>query len=200
MLLKQLLVPPFGTNCYIFGDEATGQGAIVDPGGDADGILSAVKALGLEVGRIFLTHGHFDHTGAVEDLRRALPGVTVFLHPDDHARLGDELMPALSDTTDYGDGDAVAVGGLDVAVLHTPGHTPGGVTLKAGDVLFTGDTLFKGSMGRTDLPGGSYDALMASLKRLAGLEGDFKVCPGHEGLSTLSAERAGNYYMREALR
>ena len=198
MLLKQLLVPPFGTNCYIFGDEAVKQGAIVDPGGDAPGILSAVQNLGLEVRWIFLTHGHFDHTGAVEALRRELPGVTVFLHPDDRAKLGDELMPALNGTTDYDDGDMVGVGGLNVAVLHTPGHTPGGVTLKVGDTLFTGDTLFKGSMGRTDLPGGSYEAIMASLRRLGGLEGDFKVCPGHEGLSTLADERAGNYYMREA--
>ena len=198
MLLKQLLVPPFGTNCYIFGDEAAKLGAIVDPGGDAPGILSAVQDLGLEVRWIFLTHGHFDHTGAVEALRRELPGVTVFLHPDDRAKLGDALMPALSGTTDYDDGDMVGVGGLNVAVLHTPGHTPGGVTLKVGDTLFTGDTLFKGSMGRTDLPGGSYEAIMASLRRLGGLEGDFKVCPGHEGLSTLADERAGNYYMREA--
>ena len=199
MIFKQLSVPPIGTNCYIFGDDATKMGAIVDPGGDAAGILAAVRDLGLTVSAIFLTHGHYDHVGALPGLRKALPDVPVYLHPAEKAIRDGSLIPDPGPTVDYGDGSTVAVGGLTVEVIHTPGHTPGGVCLKVGDTLFTGDTLFRGSMGRTDFPGGSYDAIMDSLKRLAALPGDYKVCPGHETLSTLEAERKGNYYMREAV-
>ena len=99
----------------------------------------------------------------------------------------------------YDEGDTVAVGGLTVEVLHTPGHSKGSVVLKTGDILFTGDTLFRGSCGRTDLPGGSYQEIMTSLARLGRLAGDYRVCPGHEGLSTLDAERRSNYYLMEAL-
>lgn len=200
MLFKQLVVPPIGTNCYLFGDEAAGVGAVVDPGGDAPAILSAARALGLQIKLILLTHGHFDHTGAVEELRRALPGVPVYLHSADKALLGGELMPPVADTLDYQDGGVLRLGGLDVHVLSTPGHTPGGVTLRVGDALFTGDTLFCGSMGRTDLPGGSYEALMASLKRLGELPGDYAVYPGHDRASTLEDERRQNYFLREAMR
>lgn len=199
MIFKQLSVPPIGTNCYIFGDDATKMGAIVDPGGDAAGILAAVRDLGLTVSAIFLTHGHYDHVGALPELRKALPDVPVYLHPAEKAIRDGSLIPDPGPTVDYGDGSTVSVGGLTVEVIHTPGHTPGGVCLKVGDTLFTGDTLFRGSMGRTDFPGGSYDAIMDSLKRLAALPGDYKVCPGHEALSTLEAERKGNYYMREAV-
>ena len=101
--------------------------------------------------------------------------------------------------TYYDEGDRVMVGSIPVDVLHTPGHSKGSVVLKAGDILFTGDTLFRGSMGRTDFPGGSYEEIMASLKRLAALPGDYRVCPGHEGLSTLETERRQNYYMRAAV-
>lgn len=199
MIFKQLSVPPIGTNCYIFGDDATKMGAIVDPGGDAAGILAAVRDLGLTVSAIFLTHGHYDHVGALPELRKALPGVPVYLHPAEASIRDGSLIPDPGPTVDYGDGSTVSVGSLTVEVIHTPGHTPGGVCLKVGDTLFTGDTLFRGSMGRTDFPGGSYDAIMDSLKRLAALPGDYKVCPGHEALSTLEAERKGNYYMREAV-
>ena len=199
MIYKQLSVPPMGTNCYIFGDDATKMGAIVDPGGDAAGILAAVRGLGLTVSAIFLTHGHYDHVGALPELRKALPDVPVYLHPAEKAVRDGSLIPDPGPTVDYGDGSTVAVGGLTVEVIHAPGHTPGGVCLKVGDTLFTGDTLLRGSMGRTDFPGGSYDDIMDSLKRLAALPGDYKVCPGHEALSTLEAERKGNYYMREAV-
>ena len=100
----------------------------------------------------------------------------------------------------YGDGDVVKLGDLDIQVLHTPGHTPGGVCLLVGDALFTGDTLFQGSMGRIDFEGGSYEDIMASLARLAHLPGDFRVLPGHMDASTLERERKTNYYIREALR
>lgn len=199
-MIKQLIVGPIGTNCYILGDEAAKRCAVVDPGGNGREILDEVEKLGFSLDCVLLTHGHFDHTGGVADLRKAHPDLPVYLHPADKALLGNELMPALSGTTDYRDGGHVRVGSLDVAVLGAPGHTPGGVALRVGDALFTGDTLFRGSLGRTDLPGGSYEDIMRSLKRLGGLPGDYRVLPGHEGLSTLDAERRSNYYLMEAMR
>ena len=134
----------------------------VHPGGDAGRILAQLRADGMTVRAILLTHAHFDHTGAVSELRQALPGVPVYLHPADAALLGSDIFPPIGATVPYDEGDALTVGSLTVRVLHTPGHTPGGVTLLAGDALFTGDTLFQGSMGRTDFAGGSYEARMAS--------------------------------------
>lgn len=202
MQVTMLQVGPIGTNCYLFWDEKTGKGAVVDPGDDARTILSAIQKSGMELTAIFLTHGHHDHTGALPQLKAAFPQVPVYLHDGDYAFAGDRnaFMPEVGErTASYGEGDVIPVGDLAVTVYHTPGHTPGGVTLQVGDVLFTGDTLFRGSMGRTDLTGGSYATIMASLKRLGQLPGDYRVCPGHEGTSTLEQERRGNYFLQEAL-
>ena len=200
MLVKTMPVGPIGTNCYILGDETEKVCAVIDPGGDAAAILDLIRADGLTLSAIFLTHGHFDHTGGVADLVKAVPGIPVYIHRADVEGASPSVFPPLPGVTltYYGEGDRVMVGSIPVDVLHTPGHSKGSVVLKTGDVLFTGDTLFRGSMGRTDFPGGSYAEIMASLKRLAALPGDYRVCPGHEGLSTLEAERRGNYYMREA--
>ena len=198
MNIKLMQVGEIGTNCYLLEDEDTRSAAIIDPGGEARGILGQAKADGVPVKAILLTHSHYDHTGAVRELREALPGVPVYLHPADAAQLGTAVMPPIGETLPYQEGDTVPVGNLTVQVLHTPGHTPGGVTLRVEDVLFTGDTLFQGSMGRTDL-GGSYTEIMASLKRLGQLEGDLQVLPGHMGVSTLDRERKSNYFLREAL-
>ena len=200
MKIHVLQVGPIGTNCYLLEDENTHAAAVVDPGDEAARILAQAKEDGVEIKLILLTHAHYDHTTGVAELHKALPNVPVYLHPDDAARLGTPVFPPLGmESTPYKDGDVVRVGDIDVQVLHTPGHTPGGVCLMAGDVLFTGDTLFQGSMGRTDLPGGSYEQIMASLARLARLPGDFQVLPGHMGMSTLEAERKSNYYMQEAM-
>ena len=200
MKIRVLQVGPIGTNCYLLEDEDTHTAAVVDPGDEAGRILAQAREDGVEIQSILLTHAHYDHTTGVAELHKALPDVPVYLHPDDAARLGTPVFPPLGmEPTPYKDGDVVRVGDIDVQVLHTPGHTPGGVCLMAGDVLFTGDTLFQGSMGRTDLPGGSYEQIMASLARLARLPGDFQVLPGHMGMSTLEAERKSNYYMQEAM-
>ena len=198
MNIKLMQVGEIGTNCYLLEDEDTRSAAIIAPGGEARGILGQAKADGVQVKAILLTHSHYDHTGAVRELREALPGVPVYLHPADAAQLGTAVMPPIGETLPYQEGDTVPVGNLTVQVLHTPGHTPGGVTLRVEDALFTGDTLFQGSMGRTDL-GGSYTEIMASLKRLGQLEGDLQVLPGHMGVSTLDRERKSNYFLREAL-
>ena len=201
MQVKTMPVGPIGTNCYILSDETAKVCAVVDPGGDAGEILKVIRADGNALTAILLTHAHFDHTGGVAGLEEAFPGTPVYVHRAETETAQPDIFPPLPGDVlrFYGDGDHVAVGGLDVAVLHTPGHSKGSVVLRCGDVLFTGDTLFRGSCGRTDLPGGSYEEIMASLARLGALEGDFHVCPGHEGLSTLENERKGNYSMREAM-
>ena len=151
---------------------------------------------------IFLTHGHYDHTGAVKELREKYPEVSVYLHASDAAmtKRVDSLMPDVGETVAYDEGDEITVGNLTVHVYHTPGHSNGSVTLEVGEVLFTGDTLFQGSCGRTDLAGGSPELMAKSLKRLAGFEGDRHVLPGHEGFSTLEEERANNYWIAYALK
>ena len=201
MNIKTMQVGPLGTNCYLLEDEHTRAAAVIDPGGDGARIEAQLRADGAELKRILLTHAHFDHTGGVAELHAAHPEVPVFLHPADAARLGSDVFPPIgAPTVPYGDGDVVKLGDLDIQVLHTPGHTPGGVCLLVGDALFTGDTLFQGSMGRIDFEGGSYEDIMASLARLAHLPGDFRVLPGHMDASTLGRERKTNYYIREALR
>lgn len=197
MEIKRIPVGPIGTNCYIFTDGA-GHGALVDPGAEGARLLAMVREMDITVDAILLTHAHFDHTGGVEVLRKAI-NCPVYLHPLDKAMTGGDIMPEVGPTVDYGEGDTVQIGSIPVKVIHTPGHTPGGVCLLAEDALFAGDTLFKGSMGRTDLPGGSYETLMASLKRLGALEGNYSVHPGHEGASTLDEERSTNYFLMEAM-
>lgn len=201
MVIKTILLPAVSTNCYVVADEKAAVCAIIDPGDPDPRILNTVAEEGWQVQYILLTHAHYDHTMGVPELRRQLPGVPVYVHP------GDVEMPKpffrieeMGELTFYEDGSHVSVGDVDFEVLHTPGHTAGSVVLRAGDTLFTGDTLFKGSMGRTDLPGGSHEDMSRSLRRLGALEGDLKVLPGHMDASTLDHERKYNYYLKEAMK
>lgn len=202
MDIKTLQVGPIGTNCYILCDEQAKACAVIDPGGDAAWVAGAVKDTGCVPCAILLTHGHYDHTGGVAALQAKWPEVPVYLNRRDVYE-GDaylqQLFPPVSGAKDYGEGDTVAVGGLTVEVLATPGHSEGSVTLRCGDVLFCGDTLFAGSCGRTDFPGGSMKTIMASLKRLGQLEGNFKVLPGHMEPSDLDRERRTNPYLLQAM-
>ena len=207
MQIKALQLGMIGTNCYIFYDDNAKECAVVDPGDEGDRVARVIDSLGLTPAAVLLTHSHFDHILGIPGLRERWPELPVYCHPADipeemsQTTFGMTLptVAAFGNITPYTEGDTVAVGPLTVRVLHTPGHTKGSVVLQAENVLFTGDTLFRGSMGRTDLPGGSYSELMASLARLGRLEGDYQVYPGHEGATTLDAERRGNYYMNEAL-
>ena len=202
MDIKTLQVGPIGTNCYLLCDETEKLCAVIDPGGDAVRVAAAVEDSGCAPCAILLTHGHYDHTGAVAELSARWPGVPVYLNRRDVYE-GDaylqQLFPPVPCAKDYGEGDTVQVGGLTLQVLATPGHSEGSVTLRCGDALFCGDTLFAGSCGRTDFPGGSVKKMMGSLKRLGELEGDLKVYPGHMEDSTLDRERSWNPYLRQAM-
>ena len=205
MEIKYLAVGPYGTNCYFLCDKEAGVCAVIDPGGSPDQILAVLEKLACRPCAILLTHGHYDHTGAVADLLERFPGIRVSIHRGDFQNVDTKLFPLSRQVPEeavsfYDEGDTVTVGAMPVEVLHTPGHSPGSVTLKVEDVLFTGDTLFAGSCGRTDLRGGSYEQIMQSLKRLGELKGDFHVCPGHEATSTLERERRSNPFLMEAMR
>ena len=198
MQVKVLQVGPIGTNCYLLEDEKAHVAAVIDPGDEAGRILQVIKDDGVDVKYILLTHGHYDHTTAVPEL----PQAEIYIHKADANGAGSRLFPLAGQIPDlkfYDEGDALTLGELTIQVLHTPGHSKGSVTLKVGDVLFCGDTLFAGSCGRTDLAGGSYDEIMASLKKLGELPGDCHVCPGHDVTSTLERERRSNPFLREAM-
>ena len=202
MEVKVLQVGPIGTNCYILEDEKARAAAIIDPGDEAGRILQVIEDDGVDVKYILLTHGHYDHTTAVPQLHKALPQAEIYIHRADANGAGSQLFPLAGQIPGlkfYDEGDTLALGDMSIQVLHTPGHSKGSVTLKVGDVLFCGDTLFAGSCGRTDLAGGSYAEIMASLKKLGQLPGDYHVCPGHDVTSTLERERRSNPFLREAM-
>ena len=203
MKIKSIQVGELATNCYILIDDAEKKAAVIDPGDEGGRILAELRGLDAQVEYILLTHGHYDHIGAVAQLHEALPQTKVYLHKADSRGTGFHVVPLADQVADlkyYSDGDTLTLGSLTIHVIHTPGHTPGGVTLRVEDALFTGDTLFAGSMGRSDFPGGNTQQLFASLKKLAQLEGDFQVLPGHDRATTLDRERRSNVFMLEALK
>ena len=200
MKIITLVLGPLETNCYLVSDEKSGLCAVIDPATRSAKILETVQAHGWRVGCILLTHAHFDHTGALKSLHAALPDVPIYVHVLDADNNTNMSNGNLVYTDTYADGGIVSCGGLTFRVLHTPGHTPGSVCLQCEGALFTGDTLFAGSYGRTDFIGGDEAAMRRSLARLGRLEGDCTVLPGHGEDSTLDYERRTNPYLREAMR
>ena len=197
MLIKTLVVGQIETNCYVVTDEDTLQCAVIDPGDESNTVMNYLEEHRLQAKYIFLTHGHYDHTGAVESVHEQT-GATVCMNQKDVGSGSYSFEPP-EGTVFYGEGDEFHVGGLTFRVMETPGHTPGGVCLLCGEALFSGDTLFRGSCGRTDLPGGDMPTQLRSLKRLYDLSGDMEVYPGHMESSTLDQERRFNYYMKYAV-
>jgi glyoxylase-like metal-dependent hydrolase (beta-lactamase superfamily II) len=184
----------YQTNTYIIHEASSKSCCVIDPGYEAATILDKLEDLGLTLDAILLTHGHFDHVGAVKDLA-ADTDCRVFICAED------ALLPPMFTggklyyTDTYAEGSILNIAGLYIHVLHTPGHTPGSVCLLAEDALFSGDTLFAGSCGRTDI-GGDWAAIQKSLKRLASMDANFRVFPGHGESTTLAAEKRYNPYMR----
>ena len=184
----------YQTNCYIVYEDDSSDCIVIDPGYEPETVLLAVKRLKKNLAAILLTHGHFDHVGAVKDLV-AETDCKVYIHEYDLALPATLTAGPLYYTDVYDEGDVLHLAGLTIRVLHTPGHTPGSVCLMIEDNLFSGDTLFRDSCGRTDLPGGNPAEIFKSLRRLASLERDYRVLPGHSMESTLEEERENNPYL-----
>ena len=202
MLIKTIPVGQLETNCYVVTNENTLECVVIDPGDESNTILDYMESNRLQCRAVMLTHGHYDHVGAVDAIAEET-GATVYMNEQDDARhhIGSHFPYTLKENgKSYDDGDVIEAAGLRFDVIGTPGHTPGGVTLRCEDALFTGDTLFKGSCGRADLPGGDMVTELKSLRRICELPGDYEVYPGHMDPSTLEREREFNYYCRAAMR
>ena len=199
MLIKCLPVGNLEANCYVVTDEKTLSCAVIDPGDESNTIMEYIEKNHLKTEAIFLTHGHFDHTGAAAEISEET-GAAISINAADASNGDREFYKynASERIKYYSDGDVVDVGNLHFHVMETPGHSEGSVTLRCEDALFTGDTLFANSCGRTDLPGGNMSKLLKSLHRLADIPGDLEVWPGHMGPTTLDRERSRNYYVRYA--
>lgn len=195
MTLHRLTLGDYQVNCYILanGDRCL----IVDPGYSPERIQAFLAQQGLTPEAILLTHGHFDHVGGVQALAQET-GCRVWIHERERA-LPSWLTAGPIPCTDFYQEGAYSLAGLDFRVLETPGHSPGSVCLQFADCLLSGDTLFAGSCGRTDLPGGDETAMEQSLARLAALSGDCPVYPGHGPSTTLERERRQNPFLRGSL-
>lgn len=205
MKIIRMEVGQLGANCYIVYCEKTLKGAVIDPGGNGKDIIAQLKAKQIELIYIFNTHGHADHITANDEVKEAT-GAPVLIHNADAAMLitpqgnlssyiGNQLICQPADRL-LADGETLTVGEIEFQVIHTPGHTLGGICLKADDVLFSGDTLFEQSVGRSDFPGGSHNQLISSIKnKLLVLPDETIVLPGHGNATTIGNERHGNPFL-----
>ena len=193
--MKTLPLGAYQTNTYLVWDENSTGCVVIDPGYEPEVILAEAEKLGKTVAAVFLTHGHFDHVGGVKTIA-AETDCPVYLNEAELSMPPQMTAGPLYYTNTYDEGDFVEAAGLAFKVLRTPGHTPGSVCLLCENAMFSGDTLFWGSCGRTDFPGGSWTEIRKSLVRLAELPGDYRVYPGHGDATSLSFERKMNPYMQ----
>lgn len=210
LVVRGIVVGAFQENCWVIGNRRTGEAICIDPGDEPGEVLAMARDMGVSIKFIANSHGHIDHVLGVGAVREAT-GAKFLLHPGDAALvastaasarrwLGAEIADPPPPDALLADGDDVEVDGLKLRVIHTPGHTAGSVCFYADGVLFGGDTLFAGSIGRTDLPGGDYDEEMRSIvDRLLVLPDDTIVLPGHMDQTTIGHERRRNPYVRMEL-
>ncbi|SHJ51015.1 MBL fold metallo-hydrolase [Paramaledivibacter caminithermalis] len=206
MYLERIPAGIYAANCYLMACEKTSKAAVIDPGGDADYILKKINKNVLEVEYIILTHGHGDHIGGVQEIKEKT-GAKVLIHRDDDYLLksAEKNLSKIMSGPDVAfkadqllkDGDIIKLGELELKIIHTPGHTPGGICIKVEDILITGDTLFANSIGRTDFEGGSFEKIIRSIKnKLLIYDDSTKVLPGHGPESTIGKERVSNPFLR----
>lgn len=206
MILRRLVVGPLEENCYVVTDEKTKEALIIDPGDESDRIIEVIRGNNLKVVAVVLTHAHFDHLGAAGDVKRET-GARLLIHGDDLALFRTARQQAILWGFDIDDipepdgllkdGDVIKAGGIEFKVLHTPGHSPGSISLYGEGVVFTGDTLFQGSVGRTDLPGGDLRMLKNSFRRLLELPEETIVRSGHGPKTTIGREKMENLFIYE---
>ncbi|NWF76980.1 MAG: MBL fold metallo-hydrolase [Nitrospirae bacterium] len=204
MIIKKIVVGTLENNCYIIGDERTREVFIVDPGDEPDRILDFVNEDNLETKFIVCTHAHFDHVGAINEIRE-ITKAKIILHKDDlilykniemqGLAWGFDIEPLTEPDIIVSEGYNIEIGDLRFTVLHTPGHSPGSICLYGEGILITGDTIFAGSVGRTDLYGGDINQLRKSFKRLIELPDNTIILPGHGPESTIMKEKNDNFFM-----
>jgi hydroxyacylglutathione hydrolase len=206
MKIENVVVGPLQVNCYIVYDEESLDAMVIDPGDDAGKIISFIEDKKLSVSRIVCTHAHFDHIGAVRELKDKTVApvllnkadADIFMRADRQASLwGFQLEQQPEPDIYLSDGDVIAIGNMRFKVLHTPGHSPGGICLYGEGVIFTGDTIFAGSVGRTDFPGGSMAELKSSFSLILSLPPGTRIFPGHGPLTTVKKEKEFNFFVHE---
>ncbi len=196
MIFRMLAVGPYMSNCYIVGSETTKEGIIIDPGAEAESIMKIVNALELDIKLIVATHGHIDHVGAVNGVKERT-GAPFGMHEAETIKGGifEKSTPV---DEPLKRGDITEIGDLEFEVRHTPGHSPGGISLVGEGIVFSGDTLFQFSIGRTDFPGASYSQIMTSIfEQLMVLPDETPVYSGHGPDTTIGKERKANPFVRD---
>ncbi|MDO4534202.1 MAG: MBL fold metallo-hydrolase [Clostridium perfringens] len=198
MMIKTVIAGVYDENCYIAMDDTTKEAVVMDPGGNADLIIDAIEKMGAKPKFILLTHGHFDHVGAVDELKQKY-NIEFFISEEDEKMIEkkESAFGPLDKADGYiEDGSIFKIGETEIKCIKTPGHTPGGTCFLIEDNLFSGDTLFRESIGRSDFPGGNFSQLIDGIKtKLMTLSDDITVYPGHNGSSSIGHERLNNPFL-----